>query len=110
MKKWQYKLVIGLVMTLSILSGTPVFFDGTCMSPAVAIAQEDWKQEFESICSRTEDSMSLTPDELKGLIVRCDALRPRIEKLDETQKKIYLKRLQKCRELLAFVLESKSAK
>jgi len=54
--------------------------------------------------------MSFTPDELKSLVGRCDALKPRIEKLEETQRKVYLKRLQMCRDLLAFVLESKTGK
>ncbi len=102
---------IGLAMALSILSGMPVFSDGMFTASAAAIAQDDdWKKEFDDICSRTGDSLSLTPDELKGLVGRCDALKPRIEKLDETQKKVYLKRLQKCRDLMAYVLESKAVR
>lgn len=66
----------------------------------VAYAQESWKNEFEDICSKTQDAMMFTPDELK----------PLIEKLDETQRKVYSKRLQLCRDLLAFVLESKEKK
>jgi hypothetical protein len=43
---------------------------------------------------------------LKGLIERCEKLRPRIEKLDESAAKVYLKRLQMCKDLFVFVLES----
>jgi hypothetical protein len=110
MKNKVGSLAIALAIGLSVLSGMPLLSDGAFIAPAAAGTQDDWKKEFEDICSKTQDSMSFTPDELKRLVGRCDALKPSIEKLDETQKKVYLKRLQMCRDLLAFVLESKSGK
>jgi len=53
--------------------------------------------------------MTLLLEELASLIDRCDALRPKIEKLDETPKKVYLKRLRMCRGLYVYVLESKQS-
>ena len=91
-------LIIG-VLALSAVQGL-----GT------AYAEDSWKQEFADICSQTENSMSLTKEELKTLIERCDALKPRIEKLDEAPRKVYLKRLKMCRDLLAFVLDTKMQK
>jgi hypothetical protein len=41
-------------------------------------------------------------------IRRCDRLKPRIEKLDESAAKVYLKRLRTCRDLFVFMLESSS--
>ena len=73
-------------------------------------AQESWKQEFEDICAKTQDAMTLSVEELKALVERCDRLKPEIEKLGETERKVYLKRLQMCRDLYAFVLESKEKK
>ena len=70
--------------------------------------QEAWLQEFNAVCSKTTDAMSLPVDELKSLVQRCDTLEPKIEKLDETRKKVYLRRLKQCRGLYAYVLESKS--
>lgn len=75
---------------------------------SAAAAQEDWKSEFDDICSKTQDSPSLTKPEIKGLIERCDRLKPRIEKLDESAAKVYLKRLRMCRELFVFMLETSS--
>jgi hypothetical protein len=75
--------------------------------PAVAHAQEDWKKEFEDICSQTQDAMTLSIDELRNLVGRCDKLKLQIEKLEGPARKVYLKRLQLCRDLFAFVLESK---
>jgi hypothetical protein len=45
---------------------------------------------------------------LKSLIQRCDTLEPKIEKLDDTRRKVYLRRLKQCRGLYAYVLESKN--
>ena len=110
MRKREGSLAIAIAIALSVLSGIPLLSDSAYSAPAAVSAQDDWKKEFEDICSKTQDSMSFTSDELKSLVDRCDALKPRIEKLDETQKKVYLKRLQMCRDLLIFIIESKSVK
>jgi hypothetical protein len=54
------------------------------------------------------DSMALSADELKALIGRCERLQKIIEQQDETVRKVYLKRLQMCKNLYAYVLEGKS--
>jgi hypothetical protein len=51
--------------------------------------------------------MVLSIAELKGLIVRCDKLKPQIEMEEESTRKVYLRRLQMCRDLYRFVLENK---
>jgi len=99
-------LVFGISFLLLASEGKQVKLSLT----GVAYAQTDWKAEFEAVCSKTQDSAALSPEELKNLIDRCDKLRPLIEKLDETQRKVYLRRLQMCRDLFAFVLESKEKK
>jgi hypothetical protein len=110
MRNKRGSLVIALAAALSVLSGIAVLSDSLLASAAPAAAQDDWKREFEEICSQTQDVMFFTSEELDRLLNRCDALRPRIEKLDEQQKKIYLKRLRMCRDLFAYALESKSGK
>jgi hypothetical protein len=76
----------------------------------IAHAQEDWRKEFDDVCSKTQDAMVISSEELKNLVDRCDRLKPRIEKLDESQRKVFLKRLQMCRDLYFFVLESREKK
>jgi len=110
MREKAKSLEIALAIALSVLFGMPLLTSGAFIATAADAAQDDWKTEFEDICSKTQDSMAFTSDELKSLVDRCDALKPRIEKLDETQKKVYLKRLQMCRDLLAFVMQSKLEK
>lgn len=101
---------------LLVLAGLVVFYGAAPigglggLGPAAAWAQEDWKKEFEEICSKTQDAMVFPPEELKRLIQRCDSLKPRIEGLEETQRKVFLKRLQLCRDLFRYVLESKEGK
>ena len=75
-----------------------------------AYSEEDWRKEFEEICSKTENAMTFSVEELKSLVDRCDALKSRIEKLEEPQRKITLRRLQMCRDLYAFTFETKEKK
>jgi hypothetical protein len=103
-------LLIVLATAVSVFSGMPLLSSRMVAFAAADRAQDDWQKEFEAVCSQSQDSMALTPNELKSLIDRCDAVRLRVEKLGESQQKVYLKRLQMCRDLLVFVLESKSGK
>jgi hypothetical protein len=73
-----------------------------------AKAPEGWQKEFDEVCAKTQDAMIFSAEELKVLVKRCDALEPQIEKLDDTRRKVYLKRLKQCRGLFAYVLESKN--
>ena len=101
-------MIAALSLTgFAALGGAQVAGERGSSSAQSAPAKETWRKEFDDICSKTEDSMTLSLEELGSLIARCDALRPKIEKLDETPKKVYLKRLRMCRGLYAYVLESK---
>jgi C4-dicarboxylate-specific signal transduction histidine kinase len=70
----------------------------------------DWKQEFEEVCSKTQDAMSLGTSELRSLIDRCDKLKPAVLALEESARKVYTRRLSACRELYVFVLETREQK
>lgn len=69
-----------------------------------------WKEEFEEVCSKTQDAMSLGTGELRSLIERCDKLKPAVDALEESARKVYTRRLSACRELYAFVLETREQK
>jgi hypothetical protein len=70
-------------------------------------AEGGWRAEFDAVCAKTQDAMALPVEELETLVARCDALAPEIEKLDETQRKVFSRRLKACRELYRFVLETR---
>jgi len=97
--------VVWFAVACSLMMGAQFFYQPQL---DVVYAQDDWKAEFADICSKTDDPMALSKENIKTLIERCDKLKPRIEKLDESTAKVYLKRLQMCKDLFAFVLESKS--
>lgn len=74
---------------------------------AASVAADSWKAEFEAVCGQTDNATDMSVAELKKAVERCDALKPQIEALEATPRKIYLKRLQMCRNLFAYMLESK---
>lgn len=109
MKKDLYHTAVTLAIAVAAVAFLPSGHS-PFLSPGSAHAQDDWRPEFDSICSKTQDADALTVQELKELITRCDALKPRIEKLDESYRKVALKRLQMCRDLFVFMLQSRENK
>ena len=97
------RLVISLLLASALVSAP----QRPSSTPSQDTANESWQKEFDDICSKTQDAMTFSVEELKALLQRCDALAPRLEKLDETRKKVYQRRLKQCRGLFAYVLESK---
>lgn len=72
----------------------------------LALAEEDWRAEFDRLCGKTEQSMSLPVGELRELVARCEKLKPRIEASASPQKTVFLKRLEACRKVFSFVIEA----
>jgi hypothetical protein len=70
--------------------------------------ERDWKVELEEVCVKTDISMTLSREELHALVLRCDELEKRIAKEDEVVRRIYLRRLKRCRDLFVYVMESKT--
>lgn len=75
---------------------------------AKAYCDEAWRTEFEEACARTADVMTLSDNELKALIGRCERLQRVFEQQDETVRKVYSKRLQMCKNLYVYILEAKN--
>jgi uncharacterized protein (UPF0335 family) len=99
--------VVLLSTGLAAFGGVVSIGQPSSSSSQSTAAPEAWQKEFDDICSKTQDAMTFSKEELTALISRCDALKPQIEKLDETRKKVYGERLRMCRGLYAYVLESK---
>ena len=99
-------IVLAAVAVIMALTGPHIVCAAGEPAPA-AQSSEAWQPEFDDVCSKTQDAMTFSAGELTALVQRCDALRPQIEKLDETQRKVYLGRLRMCRGLYAYVLDSK---
>lgn len=95
---------------LIIFFGSPALTFHSFNALAADAGSPEWKAEFDRICAKTNDAMTLPEGELKSLIEECDKLRPKIEALDESTKKVYLKRLKSCKDLFSYVLETKQTK
>jgi DNA-directed RNA polymerase subunit E'/Rpb7 len=102
------KSVLGLFISLSVLSG--FFAQPASIRNCAYAADESWKSDFEKVCGQTDNAADLTIEELKKTLEKCDALKSRIEALEPTPRKIYLKRLQMCRNLFQFMLDSREKK
>jgi len=103
----QKTCLICIAAAAILCSGTQGIGKTTFSWCGIVHAQDDWKNEFDDVCSKTQDAVTFSPDELRNLIARCNRLKPLIGELDETQRKVLLKRLQFCRDLFFFELESK---
>ena len=101
--------IVAILLFMGIVGLVGIRANGRPQSSASQAkpAQESWQKEFDDVCSKTQDAMTFSQEELADLIRRCDALQPQIEKLDESRKKVYLGRLRMCRGLYAYVLDAK---
>ncbi|RQW78201.1 MAG: hypothetical protein EHM51_00425 [Geobacter sp.] len=66
-----------------------------------------WRAEFDETCAKTDDAMTLAIEELTSLIENCTRLEKAVSSEEETVRKVYLRRLQMCKNLYIFVRESK---
>ena len=72
-----------------------------------AYGEDVWRTDFDAACAQSDESMALSVPELKKAIEQCDRVQKKIEAQEETVRKVYLKRLQMCRNLFVFVLETR---
>lgn len=98
------KLILYLMLALPLSLALQPLSAGKAISAETA---EPWKAEFDRVCGQTDNAAEMSLDALKKAIQECDALKPRIEALEATPRKVYLKRLQMCRNLFAYLLEGK---
>jgi hypothetical protein len=99
-------LIILCLAAFSIVPAGQPFF----VTAAPVQAQDNWKQEFEDVCGQTQIGDQLEAKELQGLVARCDALKVRMEKLSDPERKVMLSRLKRCRDFFAYLLQIKENK
>jgi hypothetical protein len=78
-----------------------------CTIAAPAQGADDWRAEFDATCAQTDTAMNLSVNELVALTEACERLEKVIAGLGETERKVFMKRLQMCKNLYLFVLETK---
>jgi len=90
-------------LKLLVLAGCLSLF----LTLQAAYAEDAWRTDFDTACAQSNEAMALSIPELKKLIEQCGRLQKMIETQEETIRKVYLKRVQMCRNLYLFVLEAK---
>jgi hypothetical protein len=90
-----------------LLFGNPLFTGSLPLGPSASLALEEWKAEFDAVCSKTDVAMTLSVRELKDMVARCVQLKARIEAQEESTRKVYLRRIQMCGDLYKYILETK---
>lgn len=101
------KALFYLLLTIMLATGWQAV---SCLNACAAESDETWKVEFNQVCGQTDNAAEMSVNALKKAIEQCDALRPKIEALEATPRKVYLKRLQMCRNLFSYLLEGKEKK
>ena len=101
------RLFFCLLMVTMLSAGVQSLYAAPHLS---AESAQQWKADFDVICGQTDNAADMSAAELKKAIEQCDALQPKIEALEATPRKVYLKRLQMCRNLFTYLLEGKEKK
>jgi hypothetical protein len=70
---------------------------------------QSWIEDFDKICSQTEDADSLPTAKLKELVMESDKLIDVIESGNDPKKKVYIFRLKKCRNLFLYIMNLREA-
>jgi hypothetical protein len=89
-----------LILAAAILLSAPLQ-NGFCGDPP------QWRAEFDETCAYTTDAMALSIPDLQSLIAKCEKLQKTMEQLDETTRKVFLKRILMCKNLYQYVLDAK---
>lgn len=101
------RVFIYLLMTVMFSAGFQSIYSPAALSAEPAL---QWKAEFDAVCGQTDNAADMSVAALKKALEQCDALQPKIEALEATPRKIYLRRLQMCRNLYTYLLEGKEKK
>ena len=70
-----------------------------------SLQEQSWKKEFERLCAATEVATTFPNQKLRDLIRDSDALLKKLESLQDSQTKVYVFRLKKCRMFFEFALQ-----
>ena len=91
--------VIGLVLVLAAVARP------ACLAAQDGSAETAWKSEFERICGQTNIAVSLEQEQLVELINDSDKLLAELKESEDPGAKVYVFRLEKCKEFFEYTQE-----
>jgi hypothetical protein len=102
---WRVSIGLGILMTTSVLLfiSTPVFaaVEGSALSLA---------EQVDQLGQTCQNGESLTVEQLQEVIIRCDTLSETVRKSDHPQKKLFVIRLNKTRDLCLYLQQLQQRK
>ena len=78
-----------------------------CVSGLSFANEESWKDEYKSICGDTQEALLLPGKEINTLIDKCDKLLNKIKASDNPRKKIFIFRIEKCKNFYKYITDSR---
>lgn len=97
-------LVVSSVAAAALLAAAPLFAADAPPKPPTPV---ECKKLVDEVCAKTQDAMSLSGEELRELVARCDRLTPVVAAQPEPHRKVLGLRLRRCRDLYRFVLDTR---
>ncbi len=70
--------------------------------------EESWLRELDELCGSSQAAMTLSSEEVTTLVERCDRIIAEITGTDNPRKKLYLFRLERCRNFYQYIINLKS--
>ena len=77
-----------------------------CVSTLSFANEESWRDEYNSICGDSQEAVLLPREEINTLIDKCDKLLNKIKAADNPRKKIFIFRIEKCKNFYKFIADS----
>ena len=80
--------------------------------PAISSAEtlEAWEADFDKVCGSELQDSDISADKLMSFYKETDGLQTRLDVINHAQKKVFMSRLMKCKALIKFLLDLKTAK
>ncbi|MBU0481964.1 MAG: hypothetical protein KKG47_12770 [Proteobacteria bacterium] len=76
-----------------------VIVPGTCVA--------GWREDFQKACGNTQAAEKMSMNELDEVIAECDKIEEVIKDSTDSDKKLYLFRVKKCRNFYLFMKETR---
>ena len=77
-----------------------------CITSLSFANEESWMDEYNSICGDTQKAIKMHSEELNILIDKCDKLLNKIKGSDNPRKKIFIFRIEKCKNFYQYIADS----
>jgi hypothetical protein len=105
--KKQLSTPIHEVLKNCLWVNLPVIATVMCLSVPSFADEESWKKEYNKICGKRHEAVSLSEEDLVNRVRQCNDMLNTIEESDYPRKKIFIFRFEKCRNFYQYLMDAK---